>query len=218
MTEPNGRGAPRFVLALLLAVLLVGAGGAGYALALHRHQPPATDSADAGFARDMAVHHAQAVLMASIVRDASTDPKIRYLAYDILTSQQGQLGMMQGWLSDWGLPARDSSQPPMAWMHSAPGGHAGHGGGQAAGLQPGERMPGMATQAEIDRLRSLRGRPAEVLFLRLMITHHEAGVDMARAGVARVHRPAVRRLAGAIAESQAAEVQAMQDLLRERGA
>ncbi|MDP9479986.1 MAG: DUF305 domain-containing protein, partial [Actinomycetota bacterium] len=32
-------------------------------------RPPADDSAEAGFARDMMVHHAQAVEMAEILRD-----------------------------------------------------------------------------------------------------------------------------------------------------
>lgn len=60
-------------VAVLLAVGLVVAGGVGYVLG-GSASPPAGDSVEAGFARDMQVHHAQAVEMSLIVREKSTDP------------------------------------------------------------------------------------------------------------------------------------------------
>ncbi|NEE26328.1 DUF305 domain-containing protein, partial [Streptomyces sp. SID7982] len=54
---------------------------------------PAADSADAGFARDMAVHHQQAVEMSFLVRDSTGDEEIRTLAYDIANTQANQRGM-----------------------------------------------------------------------------------------------------------------------------
>ena len=60
--------------------------------------PPGNDSAEAGFARDMIVHHAQAVQMAEIVRDKTNSDDMRLLAADISLTQQGQIGIMQGWL------------------------------------------------------------------------------------------------------------------------
>ena len=61
-------------------------------------------SAAAGFARDMQVHHAQAVQMAMVVRDRTTDADVRLLAYDIALSQQHQIGQMYAWLTLWDLP------------------------------------------------------------------------------------------------------------------
>ena len=69
---------------------------------------PTETSADAGFARDMQVHHAQAVRMAMIIRDRSRDPLLRTIAYDIALSQQEQIGQLHGWLIQWGLPATGS--------------------------------------------------------------------------------------------------------------
>lgn len=63
----------------------------------------------------MQTHHNQAVQMAMIVRDKSTDPTIRTIAYDIITSQQQQAGQLYGWLVQWGLP-QTSSETGMAWM------------------------------------------------------------------------------------------------------
>lgn len=54
---------------------------------------PSDDSADAGFARDMATHHAQAVELGFIIRDVSTDERLRALAYDIIVTQAAQRGM-----------------------------------------------------------------------------------------------------------------------------
>jgi uncharacterized protein (DUF305 family) len=168
---------------------------------LYTSRPPATDSPEAGFARDMMVHHDQAVEMAGIIRDRTSDEHIRALATDILLTQQGQIGQMQGWLDAWGLPAT-GPEPPMAWM-----GHP---------LEEG-RMPGMAAQQEINRLRTLPPEEADVLFLRLMIPHHQAALPMSEAIIERTGRPEVIRLAESIAASQAAEIEVMQQMLEERG-
>ncbi|WP_034227687.1 DUF305 domain-containing protein, partial [Actinotalea ferrariae] len=65
---------------------------------------PAETSAEAGFARDMQAHHAQAVQMSTMVRDATDDPEVRSLALDIMLTQQQQAGQMYGWLEQWDLP------------------------------------------------------------------------------------------------------------------
>jgi hypothetical protein len=86
---------PRSALLGALALFLLLAGGlAGYLLG--RANPPAADSVDVGFARDMSIHHEQAVQMAALVYDRTQDEAIRSLAFDILTTQQGQIGMMSG--------------------------------------------------------------------------------------------------------------------------
>jgi uncharacterized protein (DUF305 family) len=51
-----------------------------------------------------------------------------------------------------------------------------------------------------------------------MIPHHQAALPMAEAVLERTDREEVERLAGAITASQEAEIEAMQDLLRNRGA
>ncbi len=170
------------------------------ALALYLTSRPPTDSSvEAGFARDMMVHHAQAVEMAGILSDKSVSPEIETLATDIALTQQAQIGQMQGWLAAWGLPMT-AAEPAMSWM-----GHPTIG-----------RMPGMATPEEIEALRKASPEEAERRFLRLMIPHHQAAVPMAEAALKETDRPEVRQLAGAIGASQKAEIEVMQDLLEER--
>ncbi|MET8540646.1 DUF305 domain-containing protein [Kitasatospora sp. NPDC004799] len=163
-------------------------------------------SADADFCRDMMIHHAQAVEMATIVRDHTGDPAVRLLAYDIITSQSNQRGMMLGWLQHWQLDPT-SPRRPMAWMgHDLPA------------PQDGALMPGMATNTQLTALSALSGRDAEITFLRLMIAHHRSGVDMARGLLERGKQNDVRHLAEKIANGQAADIDLMNDMLAERGA
>ena len=171
----------------------------------------------------MRVHHLQAVLLSDLVRDRTTDPVVRYLAYDIASGQQAQAGMMSGWLQQWGLNETDDDLPQMAWMASqaatsATGGHgSGHSGQPSYRLVDG-RMPGMAAPTQISRLRELSGRPAEVLWLQLMIEHHRGGVEMAQAASGLVKAPYERRLAETIVQSQTAEIDNLTRLLLARGA
>ncbi len=202
--EPQHRGRGRLLL-VGLAALLVGVLATlwvGHA----RDAAPSDFGADAGFARDMQTHHAQAVEMAFLVRDRSQDDEVRTVAYDIITSQQQQAGQMYGWLVQWGLD-QTGSRPPMAWVG---GEHA------AAHTGPDGSMPGMATPAQLAELKAATGVEAERIFLRLMIAHHTGGVAMAQAAVAQARTPEVRTLAGAIAAAQTSEIALLQQMLAAR--
>ncbi|MFJ1702474.1 DUF305 domain-containing protein [Kitasatospora sp. NPDC088346] len=166
---------------------------------------PATDSPEAGFARDMAAHHQQAVDMSFIVRDRTADPAVRTLAFDIINTQANQRGMLMGWLDQWGL-TQNSPAKPMAWM------------GHTYEAHDGSLMPGMATNTELDRLRGLGGQEAEVWYLQLMIEHHKGGLEMARAYVDASRNQAEKRLAQTMINGQQAEIDLITGMLAERGA
>ncbi|WP_082589281.1 DUF305 domain-containing protein [Nostocoides sp. Soil756] len=205
--EPAPTLGGRWGVTVLVALLALVVGVAGTLLVVRATaQTSVTDfGADAGFSRDMQTHHRQAVEMAFLVRDRSTDPAVRTLAYDIATSQQQQAGQMYGWLVQWGLPQTGPTRP-MAWVG---GEHAAHG-------EAGVPMPGLATAAQLDQLRAAQGVAADRLFLRLMIAHHQGGVEMAQAALAQARTPEVRTLAGAIATAQTSEIALMEGMLRER--
>ena len=200
------RGTARLFVALLLAAVL---GGAAALLVAARWTTPRDDSAEAGFARDMATHHAQAVEMSFIIRDKSDDEEIRTLAYDIIVTQSTQRGVLMGWLQEWGL-SQTSARPRMAWIPE----HA-HMERGAGGLP---LMHGMASDDELRRLRAAKGEEAEILFLQLMIRHHEGGVIMARALGGRSRRAGVVRMAQSMADGQRAEIAEMTELLWKRAA
>ncbi|MFE0644367.1 DUF305 domain-containing protein [Streptomyces sp. NPDC058877] len=199
------------VTAVALALLF--AGGAVTVASADREDAPSTpvsSSADAGFARDMAVHHQQAVEMSFIVRDRTTDEAVRRLAYDIANTQANQRGMMLGWLDLWGLPKNESGVEPMAWM--------GMGGSGDTGPLDGALMPGMATDTQMDELRRANGREAEVLYLKLMTEHHKGGVHMAEGCVQKCSVDIERNLAQGMVDAQESEIKLMADMLKKRGA
>ena len=190
----------------LLAIALCIAAGMSIG---SRITTPRNDSAEAGFARDMATHHAQAVEMSFVVRDKSSDHALRTLASDIIVTQSTQRGIFMGWLQQWGLP-QASPGPRMAWMP----GHA-H---TAQATDGAVLMHGMASDAELRSLDEANGVDAEIRFLQLMIRHHEGGIIMARALIARSDRRELVVMAKSVVEGQDAEIAQMKNLLAARGA
>lgn len=179
---------------LLVALAML----AGWGLGSSGDDVPGDSSVDAGFARDMQVHHHQAVDMAVLMRDRTDDETLRTIALDIVLTQQQQAGQMYGWLEQWGLP-QTSTEPVMEWM--------------GMGGMP---MAGLASDADLQRLRDADGVAAERLFLELMIDHHHGGVHMAEHAAEEASQPEVRKLAESMASAQTAEINALEELLDQR--
>jgi uncharacterized protein (DUF305 family) len=211
-----------FVLvAAVVAALLVGA-AIGMLISTARGGSsdvvPTGDSVDVGFAQDMRMHHLQAVTMAGIERDRTADPILRGLAFDIESTQLSQASEMSGWLTVWeqpSLPAPGAGH--MAWMSE--GGthaHSNGTGGRTTGSVT--RMPGMATTEELNKLRKASGADLDILFLQLMLRHHQGGLEMAQYGSEHASKGYVRNLAGKIVQSQESESDQMKTFLAQRGA
>ncbi len=156
---------------------------------------PAESSTEVRFVRGMIQHHAQAVDMATRIRERSRDAAVRTLALDILLSQQEQIGQMRGWLTIWGRP----------W------------GGQGMSAQHALSM-GMASPGQVAALDTLAPARADVTFLQLMTRHHQGALQMTAPAVGAGVRPEVQALARQIQASQGAEIRTMTDMLRARGA
>ena len=226
---------PIVAAALGLVALLL----AGLAFYLYEsNQAPANDSADVGFARDMSIHHQQAVEMANIAYRRTNDPEIERIALDIATTQQFQIGMMTGWLDVWGLPV-SSDNGIMTWMgdydmtlpspppgmnadDSMAGMDMDHSATPAAGDTTGDSaaetplMPGMATQSEVDELNTLPPDQMDIRFLQLMIRHHQGGVMMAQAALEKADDENVLNFAQQVINTQDAEIETMTQMLNER--
>lgn len=193
------------VLGALAAVLILAAGFAlGYLVPILTR--PGDDSADAGFARDMSVHHAQAVEMGMYAFRLSGDQEIQILGYDIATTQQYQIGVMQGWLDGWHL-SYSSSSPRMAWMTDG-----------KSELLPDGRMPGMATTDELNKLKAATGKQFDVLFCQLMLRHHLGGVHMADEAITLTKDSRVQALAEQMKVGQQKEITQLTAKLKELGA
>jgi len=202
--EPSRRG--RFGTAWLAAAVVVGL-LLGYAAGLLTPGllRPGDASPEAGFARDMSTHHAQAVEMSMIVLERSENPAVRTLASDIALTQQSQIGMMQTWLREWGLEPT-GTRPRMDWMETA---------GEWAVVDG--LMPGMATDAQRAELRAATGAEVDRLYLSLMLTHHLGGIHMADGVLELSDDEDVRWLAESMVSGQQKEIELIRTLQSQVG-
>jgi uncharacterized protein (DUF305 family) len=196
-TTRRGRRFGTVVVAIAIAVGLLLGYAAGLLTPSLRN--PGDSSADAGFARDMSTHHAQAVDMAMTAFQKATDPEVRGLGYDIALTQENQIGQMQTWLKHWGL-GPTGPDAAMAWMPEG-----------SKALVDG-RMPGMATDQQLQQLHTATGKDVDAIFLRLMIQHHLGGIHMIEGILAKTSRPEVRELALGMKSGQESEITALRNI------
>jgi uncharacterized protein (DUF305 family) len=191
----------RWIAGIAAALALIAVGYIGGILTPSL-RAPGDNSAEAGFARDMSVHHAQAVQMSMIAAQNATVPEVRGLAQSIALTQQAQIGMMTVWLQDWNLNPTGSG-PRMAWM---PDGSS----ELVNGL-----MPGMATQDQINQLINARGQQVDILYCQLMLRHHLGGIHMVEGLLQESHNSEVRALAETMLTGQQGEIADLQRYLQD---
>ncbi len=116
-------------------------------------------AADVAFMKGMISHHAQAIEMVELLSTRTSSDAMRKLGERIQVSQTDEIKMMQRWLEARG--------------EQAPGAHAHHMMGTTL-------MPGMLTEAEMERLAQAKGPEFDHLFLEGMIKHHEGALTMVK--------------------------------------
>ncbi|ALG11454.1 DUF305 domain-containing protein [Kibdelosporangium phytohabitans] len=183
----------RRVVLAVAAVVLVGIGALGGVLLTPRSEPGG-HPVDIGFSQDMIVHHQQAVDMAELLRGRAS-PQISSIAAGIAANQRKEIGLFQGWLSLWNAP-------------QVPTGHS-HGDGAP--------MPGMVSIPDLHRLEDASGTDLDILFLQLMVRHHQGGARMADAAARTAHQQQVRDLAKVISADQQREIATMTGILASLG-
>lgn len=171
---------------------------------------PEPSLVDIGFAQDMTVHNQQSVTLAALAAQRAQDPAVRELAREINNRQRDQIGRMQGWLSLWGEPAA-SPNAPLSWMTAAPDQPT---AGQS--LDAPEQMPGMASHADLARLRTLRAGRFDAEFLRLMLRHLDGSTAIATYGTEHGSQSAVQQLSSTMVDEQDSQRQQMRHLLAVR--
>jgi len=180
---------------------------------------------DVAFMQHMLVHHAQAVEMVALLEAQGADPTVRRLGQRIAMSQQAEMGVMRGWLTDRGQPL---DMPGMA--HGAHAGHAmaGHAmaghdmaGHDMASMPTGEAsdqavMPGMLSPRQMQALAAAQGTAFDKLFLAGMIQHHQGALDMVDALLTdqtTAQDPMLSDFTTSVVADQSAEILRMQSVL-----
>lgn len=153
----------------------------------------------------MAAHHDQAVLMATLALDRA-GPTVKAIAASILVGQSQETGILRGWLQLWG-------EPPMASLTGN-----GVGSGRYCLVPHQGGVPGMASPNELNQLWRESGGAFDVLFLQLMIRHHEGGILMSRDAQLTAKLDLVRNTARAMVVEQTQELTEMRRILQADGA
>lgn len=163
-------------------------------------QPPGFNADDHAFATNMIPHHEQAIELAAMVPDRSTNADVIALAAKISAEQEPEIKALRVFLVQWDEnPDDDVSQ----------GQHGGHGGHGA--------MAGMVDEATMTKLQSLRGTEFDTLWLQSMISHHQGAIEMAEAEVANGQNEDVKRMAQTMIDTQQAEIAQMNQMLKGGG-
>ncbi len=178
---------------------------------------PTHTAADVAFMRGMIPHHQQALEMAALVADRTSNEAIHLLAERIAVSQQDEIAQMSRWLEQRGEEAPPAGAGDHA-HHTRPshGEHGEHGGHGAHGAEGHASMPGMLTPEEMALLAAATGPQFDRLFVELMIRHHEGAlmmVDELFAAPGAGQEVDAFRIASEIDSDQRIEIQRMQRML-----
>jgi len=162
-------------------------------------QPAGFNEQDVDFATNMIPHHQQAIEMAAMVPDRSTDPAVLKLASDISAAQGPEIETLKVFLVQWrqgaDTPAPSESPDP----HQA--------------MDPSMDMQGMVDAAAIANLASLKGPEFDKLWMQSMISHHEGAIEMANAEIAGGANVDAKTLAQQIVTAQQGEITQMKQML-----
>ena len=213
------------VAVLVLAVLLVAVEGMGFLVGQITH---ATDESGAGastseddtgsmmngrssmgsmmdsldegkpfdlqFIDQMIPHHEGALMSSEHMISNSKRPEMRQLYENIQKSQSEQIEQMQEWRKEW-YP--DAEQP------------SGMMGDGQTGSMMGTGMMGGSMQG------MMGGNALDIMFLKMMIPHHQMAVDMSDEALSKAEHPELRDLAQNIRDEQYSEIELMKGYLSE---
>ena len=152
--------------ALLAAACLFGAMTASVTASSAATQTSAAtmqmSQADEEFVSMMIPHHYQALIMGRMATTRSNNQELLAFASRIDVEQDLEIGMMQNWQMWNGLEVTDAEQAYHHMLHDP---------------MMLEQM-GMASPEELEDLSAATGTAFDVLYLQLMIEHHEGALDM----------------------------------------
>ena len=151
------------------------------------HAPAAAARApyDLQFIDSMTKHHASAVAMAKMAQGRIEHARLKELVAKIPPDQQKQIDQMKTFRDQW-YPGAASAETM--------------------------QMPGMSSGMKMDdsSMQSMKpGRDYDLMFINMMVPHHEAAVSMAREALGRAEHQQIKTLAQQIIDAQTKEIAQM---------
>jgi uncharacterized protein (DUF305 family) len=149
---------------------------------------------DLQFIDQMIPHHEGALMSSEHMISNSKLPEMRQLYENIQKSQSEQIEQMKEWRKEW-YP--DAEQP------------SGMMGDGQSGSMMGNGMMGGSMQG------MMGGNTLDIMFLKMMIPHHQMAVDMSDEALSKAEHPELRDLAQNIRDEQSSEIELMKGYLNE---
>ena len=147
---------------------------------------------DLQFIDTMIAHHQGAIEMARLADGRAEHAELKELARKIVADQEREIAQMRKWRTEW-------------YGERAP----------AINME----LPGMRESMQMDmrQLAEARGRDFDLLFIDMMIPHHEGAVVMSRQALERAEHAELKKLAEQIIAAQQAEIAQMRKWRTEWG-
>ena len=140
---------------------------------------PASSNVDLPFIDAMQKHHEQAVQMAKVAAERATDPKIRSMAAKMVDDQQ-EIAQLTTWREQWfaGAPPADTAK--------------------IAGSSP--------MNMGMSHMQSLTGHQFDMMFVDMMVPHHEGAIAMSCDAHTRSTRDEIKKFARGVVRAQEKEI------------
>lgn len=152
---------------------------------------------DAHYIEQMIPHHEDAIVMAELALEKSSNVQIRQLADDIIRTQRAEIEQMQQWYEEW-YDRRLPTGNDVMQQH----GMMGRGGLHMSATD--DDLQALAESADFDRS-----------FVLAMIPHHQMAVMMTSMMLQGTERPEMRELGDAVIEAQSKEIDMMRQWLED---
>ena len=111
------------------------------------------------FAEGVIPHHQQAIEMAKLADKRADSTEVKNLTAGIQAAQDPEIIKMEGWLKDRNKPMVSGEMPGMDMGSGS--------------------MPGMMSAAKMKSLQTRARTEFDLMFLTMMIKHHEGAITMA---------------------------------------
>jgi uncharacterized protein (DUF305 family) len=149
------------------------------------------------FATGMIPHHGQAIEMAELASTKAASSKVKDLAGQIKEAQGPEIKTLSTMLTTWGETV------PAATGHAE----------AMPGMDHGDA--GMMTAEEMTKLEAATGAEFDVMWVDMMIAHHEGAVRMSETELRAGSNEQAQQLARGIVETQTKEITELQRLRAE---
>lgn len=153
--------------------------------------PLPADPTDAAWVQLMTPMNEQAVVLLTLAGNRAVDPRIRSWAATLRTAQNGELARLRILLARMGLPDTNV--------------HEGH------------DMPGMVTEDDLARARTVEGGAFDRFLVARIGDHLRQSAQVSRSETKAGTRPDARRLAAALVSARRAELDRLADLSSRTG-